>query len=259
MKTKIFTTILLFIGLTTFAQTQPTKVFTGIIGSVTCGDSKCSIALSNTPDKSLELQYEADGKTLKLGDFGKQILQQVTVGGNVEVRIRPDFKTQIVKVTCTLKHVKGQDENGAYEYDTYLVERFDMVLEPDNFKTATCKAWSMTGALVYIVENNTLYSIKDGKKSPYKEDSKSIQNKDELCLDGNKCIKVKIDASGCVSVYNLPNVTEKIASLKVVGNKIYRTLDGGCELNEKKEHLIFSGNRTQISLIAVLYRLGNGH
>jgi len=41
--------------------------------------------------------------------------------------------------------------------------------------------------------------------------------------------------------------------------KYIETIEGGCEADLKKEFLLFTGNnKTQIALIAVLYRLGMG-
>lgn len=138
-----------------------------------------------------------------------------------------------------------------------MVDEPAIVLEKDNFKTATCRAYDIQGKLIAIVDNNTIYGIKDGKK--LENESKAIQNKNELCIKGTQCVKVKVETDGCVSIFNLPNTTDKISTLKIVGDKIYRTEKKGCVIDEYKEYYIFNGNKEQIALIAVLNRMGMGH
>lgn len=231
------------------AQTKPgatTKIFNDIITSISCGDGNCSVSLSLTPETSLKLNYDA------LNDFGKLVIRKKLSG---EFTLNPQFKSKSVKVTCSYKKVSGQDENGAYSYEEYIVTKIEMIMDKDEFKTATCKAYDYTGKLVYIAENNTLFEIKKGQKG----EAKAIQNKDEICVRGNECVKVKLDLNGCVSLFRLPNTTDKTGSLKITGNNVYRTKKESCEPDLEKENLIFSGNKTQASLIAVLYRLGMGH
>lgn len=246
---KLITLFALIITASISAQTKPvsaTKTFNDIITSISCGDGNCSISMSLTPETSLKLDYET------LNDYGKLVIRKTMSG---ELVLTPDFKGRNVKVTCSLKKVSGQDENGAYAYEEYAVTKIEMAMDKDDFKTATCKAYDYTGNLIYIAENNMLFEISKGQK----REGKAIQNKDEICVRGTKCVKVKIDEKGCVSLYNLPNVTEVTANLRIVGDKIYRTVKGGCEADLTKEYLTFKGSKTQIALIAVLYRLGMGH
>ncbi len=73
-------------------------------------------------------------------------------------------------------------------------------------------------------------------------------------------MKVSIEPRGCIKLYHLPNTSDVTASLKIIGDKIYRTVEVGCEADLKKEFLLFTGNnKIQIALISVLYRLGMGH
>lgn len=138
-----------------------------------------------------------------------------------------------------------------------MVDEPPIVLEKDNFKTATCRAYDIQGKLIAIVDNNIIYGIKDGKK--FENEGKAIQNKNELCIKGTQCVKVKVETDGCVSIFNLPNTTDKTSTLKIVGDKIYRTEKKGCVIDEYKEYYIFKGNKEQIALIAVLSRMGMGH
>lgn len=251
---KIITTLLFAyaIGTATIAQTKQatnSKVFNAIITDVICGDNNCSIGISTNPDESLKLTFEMDGKTLKLNDFGKLIIGTRTNG---DLFLNPRFRNVTVKITCFINHVSGKDENGEFSYDETTVEKIEPIKEKDNFKTATCKAYSITGELMYIVENNAIYPISKGQKGT----AIAIQGTDELCFF-NPCSKVKVDANGCVSIYKL---SEKTGNLKIVGDKIYAVKKGeGCEPELKKEYLEFTGNKTQIALIGVLYRLGMGH
>jgi hypothetical protein len=167
-------------------------------------------------------------------------------------KLKPEFEGKKFTVTCIKA---GAD---------YIVNKIRLVgegqvpLEKDNFKTATCWVYNIEGKLVAIVDNNTIYSVKNGIK--VEQQSKMIQNKDEICVKDNQCVKVKVEPDGNVHFYKLPNITEKTATLKIVNNRIYRTLkDKGGEIDEYKEFYIFKGNKTQVALVACLARMGMGH
>lgn len=131
-------------------------------------------------------------------------------------------------------------------------------LENDNFKTATCRVYNWEGKLIAVVDNNTIYPVKNGVKM--EKEGKLIQNKDEICTDGNQCVKVKVDTDGNANFYKLPNTTEKTATLKIVENRIFRTKkDKGEEIEQNKEFYLFKGNKTQVALVAFISRMGMGH
>lgn len=127
--------------------------------------------------------------------------------------------------------------------------------EKDAFPTATCKVYNLEGKLLAIVENNTIFQIKNGKKDM--DDGKPIQNKDEVCIK-TTCAKVKVDATGCVNVYALPNVTDATGHYKIIGDKICCTIKKGCDVDETEQYYHFKGNKTQAALIALIGRMGKG-
>lgn len=140
--------------------------------------------------------------------------------------------------------------------DLKMVNEPPSTFEKDNFKTATCRAYNILGQLIAVVENNIVYPIENGVK--VEKDSRPIQNKDEVCMGGSKCVKVKAEADGTINLYALPNITDKTTTLKMVGDKLYRLNKKG-EIDEYKEFYIIKGNKTQAGLIAIVTRLGMGH
>jgi len=94
-----------------------------------------------------------------------------------------------VKVTCSVKKISGQDENGAYSYDEYTITKIEMLLEKNDFKTATCIAYDYTGALIYVVETILFFKIRNGRK---KMKEKVYKNKAEICVKGNICVKAAV-------------------------------------------------------------------
>ena len=164
-------------------------------------------------------------------------------------RINEKYDKRKAKITCRVETMTA--EQGG---DIYWVEKIEWVPKI-TYANTTCNALNM-GGIGYIVEKDVIYELDvNGEK---KSKTWAIQNKDEICVRGTQCVKVKVDANGCVSTFNLPNVTEVTANLKIVGDKIYRTVKGGCEADMTKEYLTFKGSKIQVALIAIIYRLGMG-
>lgn len=140
--------------------------------------------------------------------------------------------------------------------DLKMVNEPPTPLEKDNFTDATCRAYNILGQLVAVVENNIIYPVENGKK--IEKEARPIQNKDEVCVNGTKCVKAKAEADGTINLFALPNITDKTATMKIVGDKLYRMNKKG-EIDEYKEQYIIKGNKTQAGLIAVVTRLGMGN
>lgn len=252
---KLFTLFALIFTVIINAQTTgtryPSKIFNGTITSINgAGDSDLLIEMVGKDGKkeykTLKFAYADDGKLI-INPEANDIRNAPGVG----FRLNPKYAGKKAKITCREEPL-GSEDGTTY---IYWVEKIEEASRP-TYPNATCKAFNNEGQ-GFIVENQIIYALDaNGEKG---SDKWTIQNKDEICLRGNKCVKVKLEANGCVKLYNLPNVTDVTASLKIVGDKIYRTIEGGCEADTKKEHLNFTGNKTQVAIIAVLYRLGMGH
>lgn len=234
-KTAIMTIGLLLTGLAMLAQT---KTFTGSLEDYTCGDTNCSFGIKKADgdfyDENITLEYDSQGKTKLTGEF-----QDVVIKNGDNESLNPKYQGKKVTLTCSVKnnvyYVNKIEEAGKAASEASI----------DDFKKATCKVYnSEDGRLRNVCENQTVYKIsRDG----IKDNGKPIQNKNELCR-GSKCIKVKIDAAGFITLYTLPNTTEGRIVGKVVGDKIY-----SCDMGKKDKlsfAATFKGDKNTAALIA---------
>lgn len=252
----LYALLLLLFATASYGQTQ---VATGYIANLYCVED-CYLTIQtgfDSPEmEDYILQFEADGKTLKINAEFKDLTQPSPNPDYPE--LNPKYQQKKVKVYYKL--VNGNKTLEKLEHDSVATAKPSVVATPnvvtapprpdltDSFPKATCKIFDRDGVLQGIVENGTYYKIRyTGTKSS----GKTVQNKNEYCR-GVECVRMTLNSQGYIVKYSLPNTTDGTIWGKVSGNKMWfcKKADGS-DINDAN-YFTFTGDKQQaVNLICI--------
>ena len=198
----------------------------------------------------IKLQYKTENEGVNI-ELDNHV---VNLSDSVVSSVKRNNRYHRAMVICKADSISS----GNRKEIQYTIEKI-IWQQQSKYPKASCHGY-VNGVLKGIVENGTIYLLNDYcDKETYESSMKRIQNIDEVCYKGSSCVKVKIDGSGCVSLYQLPNIMDAKSKYKIEADIIYTTIGLTCDKNVQKESMSFKGNKTQAALLAFLYRLGMGH
>lgn len=252
----LYTLLFLLLSTATYSQTQAAS---GYIANLYCVED-CYLTIQkgfDSPEmEDYILQFEGDGKTLKINSEFKDISQPSANPDYPE--LNPKYQGKKVKVYY--KIVNGNKTLEKLEHDSVATVQPSVAPTPnvvtaptrpdltDSFPNATCKIFDKDGVLRGIVENGTYYKIGyNGNKNK----GKTVQNKNEFCK-GTACERMTLNAQGYIVKYSLPNTTNGTVWGKVSGNKMWfcKKADGSDIVDAN--YFTFTGDTQQaVNLICI--------